>query len=946
MDRWWLVAVIVTLQTISTSKSSMVNLTNGGYDDIVIAIHPGIPESAELIQKVKDMVNEATHYLFNATQKKLFIRSAKILIPFTWSKQNYTKRRTETYDKADIIIANPYLKYGDDPYTLQYGGCGEPGKYIHLTPNFLLNDTLLSAYGPRGRVFVHEWAHLRWGVFDEYNFEKPFYVSNDSKVEATRCSRDIIGVYIKKTDQCQGGSCNMRACYYDSNGLYEEGCMFVPDKNQFVKQSIMYLQSLPSVFAFCNASNHNIEAPTLQNRMCNLHSTWEIIKNSTDLNSTIPMVNTTIPVPSISLIQFTDRVITLVLDISGSMASFNRNQRLYQAAEIFVMQAIEAGSYVGIVRFSSSSEIATQLIQIKNNQDREKLKSFLPLAATGGTNICSGILTGITVNKGFDGSSHGTEIVLLSDGEDNYDTSLCYPDIYGSGAIIHFITLGPSYTRSLIEVVKNTGGQEFSATDKVDTTSLIDAFTGITFENGDISQQSIQLESKASVLKPGDCLNGSIFIDSSIGNYTFFVVTWQSAVPNIRLEDPTGQIYTAVNFTSDTTSKSSRLEIPGTAERGRWDYNLCNLASEQSIGLIVSSKAADENVPPITVKAHMNTDKNNFPYPMVVYASVSQGLLPVKGVNVTAIIEPVSGAPTVLELLDNGAGADIVKNDGVYSKYFTAFKVDGRHSLSVRVQALKGKSRLTLRQSGAMYVPGYMENGIITLNPSRATVDDDDGLNLGAFVRTASGGAFEVTQAASYQNRDIFKPEKISDLDAKIENGHISLYWTATGDDLDEGQASEYDLRMSSSPKDLRDNFIGSNQVNMTSVTPKLAGSSESYSFVPENVTISNGTIFYFALVAIDDASQRSDISNIAQAALFIPPPPEVYTTPVQSSITNYINQTERATTLVQSSEPTQTPNESTEKLNPSVITAIVCSAAVLICIVICVTVCIIKFCR
>lgn len=33
---------------------------------------------------------------------------------------------------------------------------------------------------------VHEWAHLRWGVYDEYNDEKPYYVSEYGKVEATR----------------------------------------------------------------------------------------------------------------------------------------------------------------------------------------------------------------------------------------------------------------------------------------------------------------------------------------------------------------------------------------------------------------------------------------------------------------------------------------------------------------------------------------------------------------------------------------------------------------------------------------------------------------------------------------------------------------------------------------------------------------------------------------
>lgn len=40
-----------------------------------------------------------------------------------------------------------------------------------------------------GRVFVHEWAHFRWGVFDEYSNDTPFYVSRNSEeasVEATR----------------------------------------------------------------------------------------------------------------------------------------------------------------------------------------------------------------------------------------------------------------------------------------------------------------------------------------------------------------------------------------------------------------------------------------------------------------------------------------------------------------------------------------------------------------------------------------------------------------------------------------------------------------------------------------------------------------------------------------------------------------------------------------
>ncbi|XP_075038537.1 calcium-activated chloride channel regulator 1-like [Mixophyes fleayi] len=907
----WLVAVIFTVQIYSSSQTSMVNLNKGGYEDIVIAIHPGLPEDVKIIDKIKDMLNEATHYLFNATQKRLFIKTAKILIPLTWSKQNYTKRRTESYDKADVIIANPYLKYGDDPYTLQYGGCGEPAKYIHFTPDFLLDDKLTSVYGPRGRVFVHEWAHLRWGVFDEYNLEKPYYLSTDLKVEATRCSRNILGVNIKNTGQCQGDSCNVRPCYFDPNtGLYEEDCIFVPDKNQFVKQSIMYLQALPSVSEFCNSSNHNIEAPTLQNRICNYRSTWDVIMNSTDISFSPPMANNSIPVPSISLIQYKDRVVTLVLDVSGSMAG-SRIQRLYQAAEIFVIQIIEAGSHVGIVTFQTSASVISQLLQIRGDVERQRLKSLLPKTAGGGTNICSGILAGIEVNTKLDGTSAGTDIILLSDGEDNNDPTVCFSNIYNSGAVINFITLGPSWDRRLKDVIENTGGQQFLATDNIDTNGLIDAFNGISSDNGDISKQALQLESTAATLKTKECLNGTVVIDNTVGNDTFFVVTWQSAVPSITLQDPKGKVYTHVNFTSDTTAKSSRLAIPGTAEVGQWVYSLCNTQSlNQALGLIVNSKAADGNVPPITVNAHMNTVTNSYPNPMIVYATVSQGLLPVKGANVTAIIEPVTGASAVLQLLDNGAGADIVKNDGVYSRYFTAFKINGRYSLKVRVEGVKGKSRLAIRQSRALYIPGYTENGILTLNPSRSAVDDD--INLGEFSRTASGGAFDVSNVPPVVPVDIYKPDKITDLDARIENGSIILSWTATGDNMDEGNASRYDLRMSVNPKDLRDDFDGSTQVNMTSVTPQPAGSSETFTFVPENIVIANGTVLFFAIVAIDKVSQQSDISNTAQAALFIPP--------TMAPTTALLPKTSTKTAL---------PNGSTELVKVSMVTAILYAAVI-----------------
>ncbi|XP_053549081.1 calcium-activated chloride channel regulator 1-like [Bombina bombina] len=927
MGLWkWFVSLFM-FQIFCAVDSSMVKLINGGYEDIVIAINPNVTENVKIIENIKNMVNEASDYLYKATKQRLFIRNVKILIPMTWSNaSSYTKPKTETYDKADVIIASPFLKYGDDPYTLQYGGCGEPGKYIHFTPEFIIHNRTSNEYGPRGRVFVHEWAHLRWGVFDEYNYEVPFYIAGNGSIEATRCSLDIRGVTGYK---CTPGS-SCRTCRVDvTTGLYEDGCDFLLDKNQPTQESIMYSQSLSSVSEFCDASSHNIEAPTLQNRMCKFRSTWDVIMNSTDIKSTPPSSSSSKPAPpTFSLLRPGKRVVTLVLDVSGSMDWNDRIVRLYQAAEVFLIQIIEQNSYVGIVLFNSSAYISSNLVQIVNNDSREKLKNLLPKLAVGGTNICVGIRNGFKVNRQHDGSSYGTEIVLLTDGEDNYDTSVCFDEIRDSGAIVHAIALGPDASKALDIITDMTGGLRFLAVDNLNANGLIDAFNGIKSGSGDISNQAIQLESAGLNLALHQCLNGTVYVDNTVGNETFFLVTWQSALPSIHLQNPKGRIYTAANFTPDSVSRSTRLAIPGTAERGPWYYSLCNNdPANQSLGITVNSKAADANVPPITVSAETKMDTNQFPSPLVVYASVSQGLLPVKGAKVTATIEPATGSAVTLQLLDNGAGADIVKNDGIYSRYFTAFTIAGRYDLKVRAESKQNKSRLAFPRSRALYVPGYVEDGVVHMNPPKTVISDDDiELNLEAFSRTASGGSFTITDVPNASLGDIFKPERISDLKAKIDKSTIVLSWTATGDDLDQGIASGYDLRMSTSLKDLRDNFESSTSVNISSLKPQPAGSSETFTFVPEDIVIANGTILYFALIAFDKAPHKSDLSNIAQAALLIPAALETTTKPPTTALSN-----------------TNKPIENSNKMNITHLALIICAAVIIVSIIISITVCIVS---
>ncbi|CAM5135470.1 unnamed protein product [Eretmochelys imbricata] len=86
---------------------------------------------------------------------------------------------------------------------------------------------------------------------------------------------------------------------------------------------------------------------------------------------------------------------------------------------------------------------------------------------------------------------YGSEIVLLTDGEDTYMRS-CLTEVENSGSIIHTIALGPNAAPELEQFSAMTGGLKFYATDTIDSNGLIDAFSGISSGSGNISEQSIQ----------------------------------------------------------------------------------------------------------------------------------------------------------------------------------------------------------------------------------------------------------------------------------------------------------------------------------------------------------------------------------------------------------------------------------------------------------------------
>uniref|UniRef100_A0A8C2CV96 Chloride channel accessory 1 n=1 Tax=Cyprinus carpio TaxID=7962 RepID=A0A8C2CV96_CYPCA len=659
------------------------------------------------------MVTEGSVYLYEALDKKVYFKEATILVPSHWKSKNVTKARTESFEKAKIRIDNANSTYGDQPYTKQYGECGTMAEYIHFTPEYLLNDAVIQLYGLRGRVFVHEWAHLRWGVYDEYNKEKPFYHSN-GRIEATRCSKNIEGQFYEVT---AGGS--LQPCHIDpQTSLPTDKCKFFPDRNQNTNSSLMSLPSLDSVSTFCRKNEHNNKAPNLQNEKCDNKATWTVIfEDSVDKDAlqTLKPLESPLPPPSFKVVQRAQRVVCLILDVSGSMAGARILQQR-QAATHFLRYIIEDQASVGIVTFSTYASTLRSLTIIDSDITRETLVQLLPKRASGSTNMCLGLSQGLQVLQKDNGDVLGDEIIFLTDGQATDNIAGCAPSAIQSGAIISTIAFSNSAAQALTEMADKTGGIFFIAKDDMISNQLMDAFASLTLSTGDYTNEPVQLESVGA--RTSDWFNGTVSVDQTVGNKTSFVIIYEIRFPSIYIQSPSGSIYTQTNMSHDGLLKTVTLNIPGTAEPGDWKYSI-QTTSNQAFTITVTSQAAHDDVPPIIVKTHMNQQFSDGTKPMTVFAEVSQNYRPVINAEVWATLESETGSEHTLQLLDNGAGK----------------------------------------------LP-------ISLNPPKPPVSEEP-LEVGNFTRTATGESFEVKLSGTPPPN--FPPNRITDLSAEIQEDTVSI---------------------------------------------------------------------------------------------------------------------------------------------------------------------------
>lgn len=137
-----------------SALSKPIAFENGAYKGLTVAVHSKVPESAELLSNLKQLISDSSDFLFNATKGKAHFGDVEIVLPATWvQRDEYEPVTGSRYDGAHIRVGltNPLI--GNEPFTVQPRECGEAGEYIHLTDEFVrnLNGETREEFGHPGR---------------------------------------------------------------------------------------------------------------------------------------------------------------------------------------------------------------------------------------------------------------------------------------------------------------------------------------------------------------------------------------------------------------------------------------------------------------------------------------------------------------------------------------------------------------------------------------------------------------------------------------------------------------------------------------------------------------------------------------------------------------------------------------------------------------------------
>ena len=660
--------------------------------------------------------------------------------------------------------------------------------------------------------------------------------------------------------------------------------------------SYMSLAYMDSVTQFCDDSEvlfHQSDIPTKQNLYCDGKSTWNVIMDNKDFinNSAVDGLDTT---PVFSILRPSQAKYVLVMDVSGSMHTNDQNIprdiNMINAVKRWITYEVSDGTDVGMVVFSAEEKtyVFSNFVTI-TNITRPELTQNLDKVSFGGTTCIGKGLQMALEDSSLLNNGDGGVIILLTDGE---QTDGCLSigdvqqDLVDHKVKVVSIALGLKADPAIEGLALSTGGKSYYVDDSSGPGTFNDAFSGsLTYQPPDVmaNRNFLIFQKDWSDVKQDDSIIQFFDIDVSIGRDVSFIVEVKTE-GNFNCNKPVSILIIKPDNTDavkDTFNCSTpnfgvyKYGFTTLAEEGRWVFKITVEEDYKDVSVKVESKSRSTSTDPVMSNCWISTGAQSLDagvdVKIAVVADVSQGSMPVLGAVVEAEVERSSGPPIVMELWDNGSGADKIKNDGTYSRYFAHYSGSGRFSVKCQVRGdgnTEANGGFTGSRRGKVYPQVHQP-----INPlccgSNALSPGANLTKTGNFSRQAAGGSFQTRGTI----RDQTPPVRVTDLLIEIvEDDLVKITFTAPGDDLDsDSPATEYVIKYSSTSGNLTTNFdsdiyntrIQDSDLFNSSLTPVNGGSIVSITITSD--MFEQNQKYVLALRSVDEVGNMSPVSNIGQ---------------------------------------------------------------------------------
>jgi hypothetical protein len=816
-------------------------------------------DNPDLLNGLDPVIRQMCSYLNGALHRQAGCGELTVIVPDHWECPQCEPRRGWVQTKPDFYIG-PDVRCGACArFERDYG-------FISIDDGVIMNRTATAA----GRTFVHEWGHYRYAIYDEYmswrrrggQWIEDYHDENEGRYVACNRLRE-------KVMSCRA---------YTVGSNRSNRCAAISDEANGAVASLMDSQWNNEIVAFCDDSGdsthkHDPDIKSCQNDYNNGKSSWAMIEETDGLNQSTTGSVASGP-SSVKYVKSRKPNLMIAMDVSGSMAT---SGAIYtaRAGAINLINQAEVESKIGIVAFTDSAMLMlplTEIVEIGVDDvmgepmtNRADIAASLPMSAMEDTwtSVGAGMLAALSQF-----SCDGTKLnvmAVMSDGDEN--RAPYSNDVYGSlnacGVILHSIGLTPGILPSSSSAEGTWFNNEsmMHSVPRDDPSALNSIFTTIINQHKKkppevIFRRRVEVGRGAveyvDVVIDPDTAKDVAFrfytppneTGEEYGGYYFSLVQ-PAGTPHLpgSFDGWLDRSYPGYSQGSGTGDGMEQLKISGVAPSGVWRVNIGGEVSGNGavVHMEVLASATQSNKAPIKIVPRISKVGVTHPEPVKITVSMHQGGDAIIGANVVAKVRAPDGNITILELRDNGQGADSIPIDGMYSGYFTQYTGDGEYSVDV-----------VANNSSSKGVKGIYAKHIHGVPSANLKVPESLGYN---FSRTKLAGVFKLT---GYTEEDRMPPSRITSLYVdEFTKTSVKLGWIGTGDDYGNGKTTQYVIRYSKGKIDSHQKFTEST-VGKTISSPKDP-------HISEEAVISDldeGATYYFALVAIDKAGNESPLSN------------------------------------------------------------------------------------